>query len=113
MPQDGRIDKVEVGWFSASETSRVATYSDLTGEKSCCVSYGHGGRVDWRTQSSLNQQLRNDSSCAAVPACSCFTGPAGSVATTTTISACLRRLGKWAAEHSSPSKNPVEQSCPA
>ena len=109
LPQDGRIDKAEVG---ATSDIRVATYPTVTGEKIVL-------RFFTGTETPALEELKFPA--AAVAELETFlrgnsgllllTGPAGS-GKTTTIYACLRRLAALGGRHIITIEDPVEQIVP-
>jgi type II secretory ATPase GspE/PulE/Tfp pilus assembly ATPase PilB-like protein len=109
LPQDGRIEKAEVG---ASEDIRVATYPTVTGEKivlrlfSSAETKGLGElALAPRIVSELKRFLSGTSGLLLL------TGPAGS-GKTTTIYACLRELAARGGRHIITVEDPVEQVLP-
>jgi type II secretory ATPase GspE/PulE/Tfp pilus assembly ATPase PilB-like protein len=109
LPQDGRIDKAEVG---AASDIRVATYPTVTGEKIVL-------RFFTDTEKPAIDELKF--SPAAIAELESFlrgssgllllTGPAGS-GKTTTIYTCLRRLVEFGGRHIITIEDPVEQIVP-
>jgi type II secretory ATPase GspE/PulE/Tfp pilus assembly ATPase PilB-like protein len=109
LPQDGRIDKADVG---ARSDIRVATYPTVTGEKIVLRLFNTSSA---RTFSELNfpasalaeltQFLRQTSGLLLL------TGPAGS-GKTTTIYACLRHLAESGGRHIITIEDPAEQIVP-
>ena len=109
LPQDGRIDKAEVG---ASSDIRVATYPTVTGEKIVLRLFTGLERpaisdlkLPPETAAELESFLRGSSGLLLL------TGPAGS-GKTTTIYACLRRLVELGGRHIITIEDPVEQIVP-
>lgn len=109
LPQDGRIDKADIG--SRSDI-RVATYPTVTGEKIVLRLFSSlevrsldqlGFPDDARER--LTDFLRQTSGLLLL------TGPAGS-GKTTTIYACLRHLAASGARHIITIEDPVEQVIP-
>lgn len=106
LPQDGRIDKAELG---ARNDIRVATYPTVTGEKIVL-------RFFTETETPTLEQLKFPA--GAVSELDAFlrgssgllllTGPAGS-GKTTTIYACLRHLAALGGRHIITVEDPVEQ----
>ena len=109
LPQDGRIDKADIG---AASDIRVATYPTVTGEKIVL-------RFFTDTEKPTISELKFPA--AAVAELESFlrgtsgllllTGPAGS-GKTTTIYACLRRLVELGGRHIITIEDPVEQIVP-
>jgi general secretion pathway protein E len=109
LPQDGRIDRAEVG---AAGDIRVATYPAVTGEKIVL-------RLFSDTEAPALEDLNFPA--AATAELEAFlrgsagllllTGPAGS-GKTTTIYACLRRLAALGGRHVITIEDPVEQIVP-
>ncbi len=109
LPQDGRIDKGEVG---ARNDLRVATYPTVTGEKIVLrLFHGTGARTlaelefPENIRQTLEKFLRQSSGLLLL------TGPAGS-GKTTTIYACLRYLAELGGRHVITVEDPVEQIVP-
>src|SRR4051812_29756430 len=109
LPQDGRIEKAEIG---ASEDIRVATYPTVTGEKIVLrlFSASEAKNLDElglrpRIVSELKRFLSGTSGLLLL------TGPAGS-GKTTTIYACLRQLAASGGRHIITVEDPVEQVLP-
>src|SRR5262245_18815660 len=109
LPQDGRIEKAEIG---SSEDIRVATYPTVTGEKIVLrlFSASETKRLDElglapRVISELQRFLGGTSGLLLL------TGPAGS-GKTTTIYACLRQLAAAGGRHIITVEDPVEQVLP-
>ncbi len=109
LPQDGRIDKAEVG---AQNDIRVATYPTVTGEKIVLRLFQNnlppslaelGFREDVREE--LEKFLRQNAGLLLL------TGPAGS-GKTTTIYACLRHLAGLGGRHVITVEDPAEQIVP-
>jgi type II secretory ATPase GspE/PulE/Tfp pilus assembly ATPase PilB-like protein len=111
LPQDGRIDKAEIG---AQNDIRVATYPTVTGEKLVLRLFG-GGTAEIKQLHELGfpepvlADLRSFLSQTA--GLLLLTGPAGS-GKTTTIYACLRALAEGAARHVITIEDPAEQIVP-
>jgi type II secretory ATPase GspE/PulE/Tfp pilus assembly ATPase PilB-like protein len=106
LPQDGRIEKAEIG---ASEDIRVATYPTVTGEKIVLRLFSSAGARDFaelglapRVIAELKHFLAGTSGLLLL------TGPAGS-GKTTTIYACLRHLVSAGGRHIITVEDPVEQ----
>lgn len=109
LPQDGRIDKADLG--TAADV-RVSTYPTVTGEKIVLRLFD---RTEAKTleelkfalpvQTELENFLRRSSGLLLL------TGPAGS-GKTTTIYACLRRLAADGGRHVITIEDPVEQIIP-
>lgn len=109
LPQDGRIEKAEIG---ACEDIRVATYPTVTGEKIVLrlFSAAEAKTLDElglapRIVSELKRFLAGTSGLLLL------TGPAGS-GKTTTIYACLRELAARGGRHIITVEDPVEQVLP-
>jgi general secretion pathway protein E len=109
LPQDGRIDKADVG---AKTDIRVATYPTVTGEK-IVLRLFQGGVAKGLRELGFGQKvlevlekcLRQSSGLVLL------TGPAGS-GKTTTIYACLRYLAELGGRHIITVEDPVEQVIP-
>jgi type II secretory ATPase GspE/PulE/Tfp pilus assembly ATPase PilB-like protein len=106
LPQDGRIEKVEI---ASTEDIRVATYPTVTGEKIVLrlFSAAEAKNLDAlglapRVTSELKRFLSGTSGLLLL------TGPAGS-GKTTTIYACLRQLAATGGRHIITVEDPVEQ----
>lgn len=109
MPQDGRIDRAELG---TQHDLRVATYPTVTGEKIVLRLF---------TEASARHLSELDLSptvCAALEACLrrpsgliLLTGPAGS-GKTTTIHACLSHVASLGGRHIITVEDPVERILP-
>ena len=109
LPQDGRIDKAELG---ARGDIRVATYPTVTGEKIVLRLFSDAptpmlGQLNFPDAvcSELVSFLRQTSGLLLL------TGPAGS-GKTTTIYACLRHLVELGGRHIITIEDPVEQIIP-
>jgi type II secretory ATPase GspE/PulE/Tfp pilus assembly ATPase PilB-like protein len=109
LPQDGRIDKAEVG---AATDIRVATYPTVSGEKIVLRFFTNTEtptinelKFPEPAVSELESFLRGSSGLLLL------TGPAGS-GKTTTIYACLRRLAELGGRHIITIEDPVEQIVP-
>lgn len=109
LPQDGRIDKAEIG---ASNDIRVATYPTVTGEKIVLRFFTQSEQSRLRelqlppgAVAELETFLRGQSGLLLL------TGPAGS-GKTTTIYACLRELAEVGGRHVITIEDPVEQVIP-
>jgi type II secretory ATPase GspE/PulE/Tfp pilus assembly ATPase PilB-like protein len=109
LPQDGRIEKAEVG---SHEDIRVATYPTVTGEKIVLrlFSAAEAKNLDElglapRVVEELRRFLAGTSGLLLL------TGPAGS-GKTTTIYACLRQLAAAGGRHIITVEDPVEQVLP-
>ena len=109
LPQDGRIEKAEIG---ASEDIRVATYPTVTGEKIVLRLFSAGAvkgldelGLAPRVVAELKRFLAGSSGLLLL------TGPAGS-GKTTTIYACLRELAAAGGRHIITVEDPVEQVLP-
>jgi type II secretory ATPase GspE/PulE/Tfp pilus assembly ATPase PilB-like protein len=109
LPQDGRINKQDVG--SASDI-RVATYPTVTGEK-IVLRLFQTGTIKTVPQLEFPSEIREhlDSFLSQSSGLLLLTGPAGS-GKTTTIYACLHALGGEANRHIITIEDPVEQLVP-
>jgi len=109
LPQDGRIDRAEIG---SQNDLRVATYPTVTGEK-IVLRLFHAGSAKMLGElelpgdvlAGLENFLRQTSGLLLL------TGPAGS-GKTTTIYACLRFLAGLGGRHVITVEDPVEQIVP-
>ncbi|MGV3774599.1 MAG: GspE/PulE family protein [Verrucomicrobiales bacterium] len=109
MPQDGRIDKADVG---GENDVRVSTYPTVTGEKIVLRFFVREAQVDLKdlglpdaALSELTWALRQNSGLILL------TGPAGS-GKTTTIYAALRQVASLGGRHIITVEDPVEQIIP-
>lgn len=109
LPQDGRIEKAELG---AQHDVRVATYPTVTGEKIVLRLFSGASALPLRelglapeTTAALETFLRGTAGLLLL------TGPAGS-GKTTTIYACLRFLAELGGRHIITVEDPVEQVLP-
>jgi general secretion pathway protein E len=109
LPQDGRIEKAEIG---STDDIRVATYPTVTGEKIVLrlFSTNEAKKIDelglaFNIVSELQRFLAGTSGLLLL------TGPAGS-GKTTTIYACLRHLASSGGRHIITVEDPVEQVLP-
>jgi type II secretory ATPase GspE/PulE/Tfp pilus assembly ATPase PilB-like protein len=109
LPQDGRIDRTDVG---AKNDLRVATYPTVTGEKIVLRLFNQSNpqslqelQLPAEVCHELGQFLRRSSGLLLL------TGPAGS-GKTTTIYACLRCLAEQGGRHVITVEDPVEQVVP-
>jgi type II secretory ATPase GspE/PulE/Tfp pilus assembly ATPase PilB-like protein len=109
LPQDGRIDKAEIG---SRNDIRVATYPTVSGEKIVLRLFVDAGaktleqlELPAAVCSDLDGFLRGSSGMLLL------TGPAGS-GKTTTIYACLRRIAEAGGRHVITIEDPVEQVIP-
>jgi type II secretory ATPase GspE/PulE/Tfp pilus assembly ATPase PilB-like protein len=109
LPQDGRIDKADLG---ARGDIRVATYPTVTGEKIVLRLFSDAPTPALRelnlpetARAQLESFLRQPAGLLLL------TGPAGS-GKTTTIYACLRHLTETGARHIITIEDPVEQILP-
>ncbi len=109
LPQDGRIDRADLGVHS---DVRVATYPTVTGEKIVLRLFTSAGTIGLddlgfatETRTALDTFLRQNGGLLLL------TGPAGS-GKTTTIYACLRRLSEQGGRHIITIEDPAEQIIP-
>lgn len=109
LPQDGRIEKVEI---NSQNDIRVATYPTVTGEKIVLRLFAKTNaktlgelQLPVDATSELKIFLRQNSGLLLL------TGPAGS-GKTTTIYACLRHLSEPGGRHIITIEDPVEQIIP-
>jgi type II secretory ATPase GspE/PulE/Tfp pilus assembly ATPase PilB-like protein len=109
LPQDGRIDKADIG---TTTDIRVATYPTVTGEKIVLRLFTGGAAnalgdlgLPRGVAAELERFLRRNSGLLLL------TGPAGS-GKTTTIYACLRALAEWGERHVITIEDPAEQIVP-
>ncbi|HUK81266.1 MAG TPA: ATPase, T2SS/T4P/T4SS family [Verrucomicrobiae bacterium] len=109
LPQDGRIDKADIG---SQQDIRVATYPTVTGEKIVLRLFSNVQPLALRELNfpeavcaELERFLQQTSGLLLL------TGPAGS-GKTTTIYACLRHLVESAGRHIITVEDPVEQIIP-
>ncbi len=109
LPQDGRIEKAEIG---AAEDIRVATYPTVTGEKIVLRLFSAADAKDFgdlELAPKLIAELRRF--LLGASGMLLLTGPAGS-GKTTTIYACLRHLASLGGRHTITVEDPVEQTIP-
>jgi type II secretory ATPase GspE/PulE/Tfp pilus assembly ATPase PilB-like protein len=109
LPQDGRIDRSEIG---SKNDIRVATYPTVTGEKIVLRLFSLSGAKELselefpeHARAELDHFLRQTSGLLLL------TGPAGS-GKTTTIYACLRFLAQLGGRHIITVEDPAEQIVP-
>jgi type II secretory ATPase GspE/PulE/Tfp pilus assembly ATPase PilB-like protein len=109
LPQDGRIDKGDLG---AQSDLRVATYPTVTGEKIVLRLFVNAAVIELKdlgfpleVHAELERFLRQNSGLLLL------TGPAGS-GKTTTIYACLRHLAMRGDRHIITVEDPAEQIVP-
>jgi general secretion pathway protein E len=109
LPQDGRIEKAEIG---AREDIRVATYPTVTGEKIVLRLFS-AAEVKDLNELGLDQKVVAELRrfLAGTAGLLLLTGPAGS-GKTTTIYACLRELSRTGGRHIITVEDPVEQVLP-
>lgn len=109
LPQDGRIEKVEIG---SSEDIRVATYPTVTGEKIVLRLFSAAEAKDFAELGLAPQVVAElQRFLAGTTGLLLLTGPAGS-GKTTTIYACLRQLIAAGGRHIITVEDPVEQILP-
>jgi general secretion pathway protein E len=109
LPQDGRIEKAEIG---ASEDIRVATYPTVTGEKIVLRLFSTAETKkleELGLAAAVVAELKRF--LAGTSGLLLLTGPAGS-GKTTTIYACLRQLASAGGRHIITVEDPVEQVLP-
>ncbi len=106
LPQDGRIDRGEVG---AQSDLRVATYPTVTGEK-VVLRLFQSGAVLALDELGFSEDLRGELGrfLEGSTGLLLLTGPAGS-GKTTTIYSCLRHLAGAGGRHIITVEDPVEQ----
>ena len=106
LPQDGRIEKDQIG---ASSDIRVATYPTVTGEK-IVLRLFQNGEIRGLHELALPDSARHEleSFLKSPSGLLLLTGPAGS-GKTTTIYACLRYLAGLGGRHIITVEDPVEQ----
>jgi len=109
LPQDGRIDKADLG---AQSDLRVATYPTVTGEKIVLRLFVNAATIELKllnlpadAEAQLERFLIQNTGLLLL------TGPAGS-GKTTTIYACLRRLAQFSGRHIITIEDPAEQIVP-
>lgn len=109
LPQDGRIDKSEVG---ARSDIRVATYPTVSGEK-IVLRLFHTGAAQTLDDLAFPQEIRVslDRFLVQTSGLLLLTGPAGS-GKTTTIYACVRALAAQGGRHIITVEDPAEQIIP-
>ncbi len=109
MPQEGRIDKANLG---AQNDIRVATYPTVTGEKIVLRLFVHAGSQTL-AELELSEAARTELAgfLSQTAGMLLLTGPAGS-GKTTTIYACLHELVKLAGRHIITVEDPVERIIP-
>jgi type II secretory ATPase GspE/PulE/Tfp pilus assembly ATPase PilB-like protein len=109
LPQDGRIDKAELG---ARTDIRVATYPTVTGEK-IVLRLFDAGTVRALAELGFPETVQKELErfLAQTSGMLLLTGPAGS-GKTTTIYACLRHLAERGGRHIITVEDPAEQIIP-
>ena len=109
LPQDGRIDKSEVG---AHSDIRVATYPTVSGEK-IVLRLFHSAAAQTLDDLAFPQEVRAalDLFLVQTSGLLLLTGPAGS-GKTTTIYACVRALAAMGGRHVITVEDPAEQLIP-
>jgi type II secretory ATPase GspE/PulE/Tfp pilus assembly ATPase PilB-like protein len=109
LPQDGRIDKADVG---ATHDLRVATYPTVTGEKIVLRLFGQASTPQLH-ELGLAPAIRGELErfLSGPAGLLLLTGPAGS-GKTTTIYACLQCLAAQGGRHIITIEDPVEQILP-
>ena len=109
LPQDGRIEKAEIG---SSEDIRVATYPTVTGEKIVLRLFS-AAQVKKLEELGLAPSVVGELEhfLGGTSGLLLLTGPAGS-GKTTTIYACLRQLAAAGGRHIITIEDPVEQVLP-
>jgi general secretion pathway protein E len=109
LPQDGRIDKSDVG---TAQDIRVATYPTVTGEKIVLRLFADAVAQSLNDLALSQEVLKAlEDFLAQSMGLLLLTGPAGS-GKTTTIYACLRRLVEMGGRHIITIEDPVEQVIP-
>jgi type II secretory ATPase GspE/PulE/Tfp pilus assembly ATPase PilB-like protein len=109
LPQDGRIDKAEVG---SQHDIRVATYPTVTGEKIVLRLFSNAEAPTLRELDFPEPVCRElETFLRQTAGLLLLTGPAGS-GKTTTIYACLRYLVELGGRHIITVEDPVEQIIP-
>lgn len=109
LPQDGRIEKAEIG---SKEDIRVSTYPTVTGEKIVLRLFSSSetkGLDELGLAAPVIHELKRF--LAGTSGLLLLTGPAGS-GKTTTIYACLRQLATTGGRHIITVEDPVEQVLP-
>lgn len=110
LPQDGRIEKNEIG---AREDIRVATYPTITGEKIVLRLFSASEVRDLDNLGLAPAPVRElHHFLSGTSGLLLLTGPAGS-GKTTTIYACLRQLAAAGSRHVITVEDPVEQVLPS
>jgi general secretion pathway protein E len=109
LPQDGRIDKAEIG---GQHDIRVATYPTVTGEKIVLRLFSNAEAPTLRELDFLEPVcVELETFLRQTDGLLLLTGPAGS-GKTTTIYACLRYLVELGGRHIITVEDPVEQIIP-
>jgi type II secretory ATPase GspE/PulE/Tfp pilus assembly ATPase PilB-like protein len=110
LPQDGRIDKAEIG---AANDIRVAAYPTVNGEKIVLRLFGGAGKAKTLDELDFPEQVRRELKdfLSQTAGLLLLTGPAGS-GKTTTIYACLRHLAEGGKRHIITIEDPAEQIVP-
>ncbi len=108
LPQDGRIDRADVG---AEHDIRVATYPTVTGEKIVLRMFSESSQTLNELDLAPPAREALEAFLTRSSGLMLLTGPAGS-GKTTTIYACLRRLAARGGRHVITIEDPAEQIVP-